>query len=86
MKKEYGVFKCPKFEVFNGKYFDLNKKDVILNSIKIKEFYEDSPFGEDICFRIELTAEGKFRIIPYSSHNRFLIKYYYLMHGYKISV
>ena len=40
MKKEKGLFKVPYMKVFYGKYFDLKEKDVILDSINIREVYD----------------------------------------------
>ena len=86
MKKEKGLFKVPYMEIFTGKYFDLNKKDVILDSIKVHEVRSESDFGNKVCFDIHVAGENAFRIVPESSCDKFLIRYDRMVNCYKINV
>lgn len=85
MKKEKGLFKVPYMEVFSGKYFNLNKKDVILDSVKVRAVYGESNFGDEIPFRIEVD-EDDFRIFPKSPCDQFFIRYDRMINCYKINV
>ena len=86
MKKEKGLFKVPYMEVFHGKYFDLKKKDIILNSIKVHELRSERDLGNKVCFDIQVAGEDGFRIVPDSSCNKFFIKYDRMVNCYKINV
>lgn len=86
MKKEKGLFKVPYMEVFYGKYFDLKKKDIILNSIVVHELRSERDLGNKVCFDIQVAGEDGFRIVPGSSCNKFFIKYDRMVNCYKINV
>lgn len=85
MKKEKGLFKVPYMKVFYGKYFDLKEKDVILDSINIREVYDESDFGEEVPFSIEVTTDD-FKVFPNSSCRKFFIRYDRMVNCYKINV
>lgn len=48
MKKEKGLFKVPYMEVFHEKYFDLKKKDIILDSIVVHELRSETNLGNKV--------------------------------------
>lgn len=86
MKKEKGFFKVPYMKVFTGKYFDLKKKDIILNSIVVHELRSETDLGNKVCFDIQVAGEDGFRIVPDSSCNKFFIRYDRMVNCYKINV
>ena len=86
MKKEKGLFKVPYMEVFHEKYFDLKKKDIILNSIVVHELRSERDLGNKVCFDIQVAGEDGFRIVPDSSCNEFFIRYDRMVNCYKINV
>lgn len=74
MEKHEELVKIPRMESFNGAYFDLRKKNIILDSIGVIEVI-GSYFGNEVPFDIKVAGENAFRIIPGSSCDKFLIKY-----------
>lgn len=86
MKKEKGLFKVPYMEVFHEKYFDLKKKDIILDSIVVHELRSETNLGNKVCFDIQVAGEDGFRIVPDSSCNEFFIRYDRMVNCYKINV
>lgn len=86
MKKEKGLFKVPYMEVFHEKYFDLKKKDIILDSIVVHELRSERDLGNKVCFDIQVAGEDGFRIVPDSSCNEFFIRYDRMVNCYKINV
>lgn len=85
MKKEKGLFKVPCMEIFTGEYFDLYKKDIILDSIKVNEI-NGKNLGNKVCFDIQAAGDDAFRIIPDSSCDKFFIVYNRMVNCYKINV
>lgn len=85
MKKEKGLFKVPRMEMFTGKYFDLYKKDIILDSIEVNEINGNN-LGNKVCFDIKVADENTFRIVPNSSCDEFFITYSCMVNCYKINV
>ena len=61
MKKEKGLFKVPRMEIFTGKYFDLYKKDIVLDSIKVPNSSCDKFFivydRMVNCYKINVTPD-----------------------------
>ena len=86
MNKEKGLFKVPYMEVFHEKYFDLKKKDIILDSIVVHELRSERDLGNKVCFDIQVAGEDGFRIVPDSSCNEFFIRYDRMVNCYKINV
>ena len=85
MKKEKGLFKIPRMETFTGKYFDLYKKDIVLDSIKVNEINGNN-LGNRVCFDIQVAGDDAFRIVPNSSCDKFFIVYDRMVNCYKINV
>ena len=85
MKKEKGLFKVPRMEMFTGKYFDLYKKDIVLDSIKVNEINGNN-LGNRVCFDIQVAGDDAFRIVPNSSCDKFFIVYDRMVNCYKINV
>ena len=85
MEKTEDLVRIPRMEFFNGAYFDLHKKNIILDSIRVLEVI-DSCFGNAVPFDIKVAGKEAFRIIPSSPRNKFLMKYDYLESATKITI
>lgn len=70
---------------FKGRYFDLHKDDVILNTIQVYEI-RDGELGRQIPFNIQVDWKDEYRIVPNSSNYEFFIAYYCLVKTRKIEI
>ena len=70
---------------FKGRYYDLHKDDIILNTIKVYEI-RDGLLGKQISFDIQVGGENEYRIVPSSSNYEFFIAYYCLVKARKIVI
>lgn len=70
---------------FKGRYFDLYKDDVILNTIQVYEI-RDEELGRQVPFDIQVAGEDEYRIVPNSSNYEFFIAYYCLVKTRKIVI
>ena len=76
--------KIPRMEISTEQYYDLNKDDIILNSIQVHKVHE-SWLGERIPFDIKM-IDGKMRIVPLVIADKYMITYDYFVEAKKITV
>lgn len=76
--------KIPKMEISTEQHYDLNKDDIILNSIQVYKVHE-SCLGERIPFDIKM-IDGKMRIVPLVIADKYMITYDHFVKAKKITV
>lgn len=78
MKKETII---PVIKVFDGSTFNLDlNESIILNSIDVYKAYEGC-VGELVPFDIQKISKKEMRIIPHSTHDKFIIKYDHMVYA-----
>lgn len=56
-------------------HYDFERKNIILNSIRVAILDSDKHFKEMIPFDIQMVGKNGFRIRPYSLEGKFLVMY-----------
>ena len=76
--------KIPRMEISTEQHYDLNKDDIILNSIQVYKVHE-SCLGERIPYDIKM-IDGKMRIVPLVIADKYMIIYDHFVKAKKITV
>lgn len=76
--------KIPRIEISTEQHYDLNKDDIILNSIQVHKVHENC-FDERIPFDIKM-IDGKMRIVPLVICDKYMITYDRFLKAKKIAV
>lgn len=73
-------------KVFEDSYYDLEQKNIILDSIRVATLDDDKHFKKIIPFDIQVAGENGFRIRPCFSKGKFLVMYECMMKAYKATI
>ena len=74
-------------KVAENDYLDIENQHIIANSIVVHELGKDGLVGNDVSWCIQSCGKNKkFRIVPNSTHGRFLIAYTRLLDIHKITL
>jgi hypothetical protein len=73
-------------EAFEDSCYDLEQKNIILDSIRVATLDDDKHFKKNIPFEIQVAGENGFRIRPCFSKGKFLIMYEYVVEAYKVTI
>ena len=76
--------KIPRMEISTEQHYDLNKDDIILNSIQVHKVHENC-LGEKIPFDIKM-IDGKMRIVPLVICDKYMITYDRFLKAKKVTV
>lgn len=73
-------------KAFEDSYYDLEQKNIILDSIRVATLDDDQHLKKIIPFDIQVAGENGFRVRPCFSKGKFLIMYEYVMEVYKVII
>lgn len=73
-------------KAFEGSYYDLEQKNIILDSIRVVTLDDDKHLKKIIPFDIQVAGENGFRIRPCLSKGKFLVMYECMMKAYKVII
>lgn len=73
-------------KAFEDSYYDLEQKNIILDSIRVAVLDDDKHFEKNIPFDIQVAGENGFRVRPCFSKGKFLIMYEYVTEAYKVTI
>lgn len=73
-------------KAFEDSYYDLEQKNIILDSIRVATLDDDKHFKKIIPFDIQVAGENGFRVRPCFSKGKFLIMYEYVTEAYKVTI
>lgn len=73
-------------KAFEDSCYDLEQKNIILDSIRVATLDDDKHFKKIISFDIQVAGENGFRIRPCFSKGKFLVMYECMMKAYKVTI
>ena len=73
-------------KAFEDSYYDLEQKNIILDSIRVASLDDDKHLKKIIPFDIQVAGENGFRVRPCFSKGKFLIMYEYVTEAYKVTI
>ena len=73
-------------KMFEDSYYDLEQKNIILNSIMVAVLDDDKHFKKIIPFDIQVAGEDGFRIRPCFSKGKFIVMYECMTEAYKVTI
>lgn len=73
-------------KAFEDSYYDLEQKNIILDSIRVATLDDDQHLKQVIPFDIQVAGENGFCVRPCFSKGKFLIMYEYMVEAYKVTI
>lgn len=73
-------------KAFEDSCYDLEQKNIILDSIRVTTLDDDKHFKKIIPFDIQVAGENGFRVRPCFSKGKFIIMYECYMDAYKVAI
>jgi len=73
-------------KTFEDSYYDLEQKNIILDSIRVATLDNDKHLKKIIPFDIQVAGENGFRVRPCFSKGKFLVMYECMMKAYKVTI
>lgn len=86
MTKKKELCRVKFMKMFEDSYYDLEQKNIILNSIRVATLDDEQHLEKMIPFDIQVAGENGFRVKPCFSKGKFLIMYEHVVEAYKVTI
>lgn len=73
-------------KAFEDSYYDLEQKNIILDSIRVVILDDEQHLKKMIPFDIQVAGENGFRVRPCFSKGKFLVMYECMIKAYKVTI
>ena len=86
MTKKKELCRVKFMKMFEDSYYDLEQKNIILDSIRVVILDDDQHLKKRIPFDIQVAGENGFRVRPCFSKGKFLVTYECMIKAYKVTI
>lgn len=86
MTKKKELCRVKFMKMFEDSYYDLEQKNIILNSIRVVILDDNQHLKKMIPFDIQVAGENRFRVRPCFSKGKFLVMYECMIKAYKVTI
>ena len=86
MTKKKELCRVKFMKMFEDSYYDLEQKNIILDSIRVVILDDDQHLKKMTPFDIQVAGENGFRVRPCFSKGKFLVMYECMIKAYKVTI
>ena len=86
MTKKKELCRVKFMKMFEDSCYDLEQKNIILDSIRVATLDDDHHLKKMIPFDIQIAGENGFRVRPCFSKGKFLVMYECMIKAYKVTI